>query len=312
MRKCRNCRSLLLGDVESCPRCGAPVPVVVGVGSVPASATAASPASPAPTPSPSWLPAPAPPVPAASAPSAPAGAAPIVPSYGRLSIPPPVPAAPIGTTPGTAAPGAAPPLREVWQPVVIESPAKAAPRRKPWAVTALGVVIALVVGAGVMHLRSDPLPAGTSAFVAGRGVTYTSPDGAFQAELPKQPEMDHQTLNVNGVHAQLYIALAQSDSYEMGVASVVLPVAVDPSRINDALDEMTSAGVKSANGTSVHKTLTTHGSLPALEVKFKAGDGYSGRMLVIASGSSLIMVLVHAKTGTDRLYKALEESLLIR
>src|SRR5262249_34578721 len=158
---------------------------------------------------------------------------------------------------------------------------------------ALAVAIAMVVGAGVMHLRSgDPLPSGTSAFVAGHGVDFVSPDGTFQAQMPTQPEVDRKTITVNGVNSTLYIAISQSDAYEMGVASVVFPAPFDSSRLNDALDQMTSEGVKSANGTSVSKTLTTHGSQPAMEVKFKAGDGYSGRMLVIASGSSLIMVIV--------------------
>ncbi len=54
------------------------------------------------------------------------------------------------------------------------------------------------------------------------------------------------------------------------------------------------------------------GPLPAIEGEFKAPDGYSARILVVAPGSTMILVVVHAKTGTDRLYKALEASLLIR
>ena len=312
MRKCRNCRSLLLGDVESCPRCGAPVPVAVAAGSWTSAAGSTAPPSAAPGPS-SWSPPPAPPA-TPAAPAPPGAGAPIVPSYGRLSIPSPVASAPIGAEPAAApgTPGAPPPLREVWQPVLTETPAKVASRPKPWGRVALAVAIALVVGAGVMHLRSgDPLPAGTSEYVAGHGVDFVSPDGTFQVQLPAQPEVDHKAISVNGVNSTLYIAITQSDAYEMGVASVVFPVPFDQSRLNAALDDMTSEGVKSANGTSVSKTLTTHGSEPAMEVKFKAGDGYAGRMLVIASGKSLIMVIVHAKSGTDRLYKALEESLII-
>ena len=43
---------------------------------------------------------------------------------------------------------------------------------------------------GVMHLRSDPVPKDAEAFVAGKGVTYTSPDGSFQVQLPQQPVLD--------------------------------------------------------------------------------------------------------------------------
>jgi hypothetical protein len=54
------------------------------------------------------------------------------------------------------------------------------------------------------------------------------------------------------------------------------------------------------------------GTLPAIEGEFNAPDGYSARVLVVARGATMIMVLVHARSGTDRLYKALESQLLIR
>ena len=40
--------------------------------------------------------------------------------------------------------------------------------------------------------------------------------------------------------------------------------------------------------------------------------GYDARLLVVLSGSTLVVLLVHAKSGTDRLYQALEASLIIR
>src|SRR5262245_51535616 len=295
MRKCGQCRSLLLGDVETCPRCGAPVPVAVGVApavtsagsppapsvaapapswpSAPPAPTAAAPSwAPAPAaPPPSWPPAPAPaaPAPAWGAPVAPApswppappagpaaSAAPAsetsrAPSYGRLSIPPPVPPTPVGAAYAPAAPAAQAPVSDAWQPFVIAAPAKPAIHHKPWARVALAVVVALVVGAAVMHLRSDKMPAGTSAFVAGNGVTYSSPDGAFQVQLPEQPQVQRQTLNFNGVRAPLYIGVVQTNSYVIGVASIVSPTRFSRSRVNDALDAMATQGAKSAHGTGL-------------------------------------------------------------
>jgi hypothetical protein len=88
-------------------------------------------------------------------------------------------------------------------------------------------------------------------------------------------------------------------------------VPFDQSRVHDALDEMATQGVKSAHGTGVRKVMTMHGAQPALDARFKA-DGHVGHMLVIATDSSIILLFVYAKSGTDRLYKALDESLLIR
>jgi hypothetical protein len=62
----------------------------------------------------------------------------------------------------------------------------------------------------------------------------------------------------------------------------------------------------------VHKDVTMRGAQPAIEGRFNAPDGYRAHLLVVASGSTLIMLIVHAKMGTDRLYKALEASLVVR
>jgi hypothetical protein len=281
MRRCSSCRSLLLGDLDSCPRCNAPLRVAVGVAPAAAPAPAAFAAPTVAAPTPAWPPAPA----APSAPSAPA-------PYGRLSIP----------TPGAFTPA---------QQYVVETPAKTATLRKPWARVALAVAVVLVVGAAIMHLRSDPLPAGTTAFVSGDGVTYTSPDGAFQVQLPQQPEVQHHMLTINGVNAPLYLGIVQTHSYAIGVASLVSPVPFNRSRINDALDAMASQGVKSAHGTGVHKVMTMHGAQPAIDARFKV-NGHVGHMLAVATDSSIILLFVFAKSGTDRLYKALDDSLLIR
>jgi hypothetical protein len=254
-------------------------------------------------PAPSWPPAPATP----SAPTA--GPSSRVPSYGRLSIPSPVASAPLGAPPAPA-PSTTPPAYEAWQPYVTETPAATAAGHKPWARVALAVVIVLVVGAAIMHLRSDPLPAGTSDFVAGKGVTYTSPDGAFQVQLPQQPQVIQQTFTLNGVSAPLYIGVNQSNSYVIEVASIVSPVPFG-SRVNDALNEMAAQRVKSAHGVGVRQVTTMHGSQPALDARFKA-NGHVAHMLVVATDSSVILLMVYAKSGTDRLYKALDDSLLIR
>jgi hypothetical protein len=315
MRRCSSCRSLLLGDVELCPRCGAPVAVAVGVGpavtsSTPPPTAAAWPPAPARAPTASSAPASWPP--ATTAP-APAATPPRAPSYGRLSIPSPVAAAPLGAAPApvTPTPTAPAPVYDAWQPYVVEAPAKTAIHHNPWARVALAVAIVLVAGAAIMHLRSDPLPAGTSAFVAGEGVTYTSPDGAFQVQLPQQPQVQHQMLNVNGVRAPLYIGFVQANSYVIGVASIVSPVRFDRSRINDALDAMATQGAKSSHGTGLRKVMTMHGSQPAIDARFKV-DGHVGHMLAVATDSSIILLIVYAKSGTDRLFKALDDSLIIR
>jgi uncharacterized protein with ACT and thioredoxin-like domain len=59
------------------------------------------------------------------------------------------------------------------------------------------------------------------------------------------------------------------------------------------------------------KRATTFGSMPAIEGRFKGPDGYGARILVVASGAKVFEVVVHAKSGADRLLKAFESSLTI-
>ena len=176
----------------------------------------------------------------------------------------------------------------------------------------LAVVIAIVVGAAVLHLRSDPLPPGTSAFASGGGVTYTSPDGSFQVQLPKAPEMQQEQIPVNGTSEMLYTAVASTDAYEIGGGSMALPASLSPAQASAALDTVLTGAIKSVDGKISHKTVISRGTLPAIEGQFKDSHGYQARMMVVLSRSSLIVLLVHAKSGVDRLYKALDASLIIR
>src|SRR5262249_28060939 len=154
MRKCRSCGYILLGEADTCGRCGAPLAVVTaGVAAAPASAAAAEPAAAAAAPA---APAAWPPV---AAPTSAPASAPATPSWG----PPPPPGGPVSVGP---AGHPLPAIRESWQPVTMPTEPARQPRSTRRGLIALAVAIALVVGAGVMHFRSDPLPKGTSAFVA--------------------------------------------------------------------------------------------------------------------------------------------------
>jgi hypothetical protein len=200
----------------------------------------------------------------------------------------------------------------MWSPIAIAAPAERETRSKPLGLSILAIVVAIVLVAGVMHLRADPLPAGTSEFASGGGITYTSPDGAFQVQLPKAPEMQQEPIAVNGGTEILYTAVASTDDYEIGGGSLMLPSTLSRTDAATALDLVLTQSIKSANGTVSHKTVTSRDTLPALQGDFKDAHGYPARILVVLSHSSLIVLLVHAKSGVDRLFKALNASLIIR
>ncbi|HEV7526266.1 MAG TPA: hypothetical protein VGP92_14940 [Acidimicrobiia bacterium] len=237
------------------------------------------------------------------------------PASAKAAAPAPAPwAPPPPTGPPVPAGGAAQPLpalRESWQPVTISEPVTQ-PRSTRLGIVVLVVAIVVAAGLGVMHLRADPLPAGTSAFVAGGGVTYTSPDGAFQVQLPKAPTVDQRALDMSSQSVRVYFASADTNDYAMVVASIALPVAPQPGQVNAMLDDMMNGGLAQTNGTLVRKTVTMRGALPALEGQFTLPHDIKAHLLIVASGNAMVMLIVGARSGTDRLYKALETSLIIR
>ncbi|MDQ1383817.1 MAG: hypothetical protein QOG65_1196 [Actinomycetota bacterium] len=295
MRKCGSCGYLLLGDGDDCGRCGALLPPVqttaVGAGAVDSAAP-----------------------PDAATPSQSPAAGPSRPPFGRLSIPPPVPAP--APTPGPADAYAAgsppPPAAETRAPGMSVGPTDPVrpPRATRLGVIALVVAIACAAGFGAMHLHSDPLPAGTNAFVAGEGVTYTSPDGSFQVQLPHTPVLDTRAITLNSIPATVYTADTQADGYDVAVASIAFPDRLSSLQMQRALDAAFKERISVAGGTLERKDLTMRDKLPAVEGRFNR-NGVHAHLLIVASASALVLIAVSAKSGTDRLYKALEASLIV-
>jgi hypothetical protein len=273
MRKCGSCGYLLLGDGDSCSHCGAPVAQLAGA--VPAAAPSA------PTPPP------------------------------RFAPPPPLPRA---TVPGLADAPSAPlpqflsPGRE-WQPLGPSTPPRRAKRSKA-RIVMLAVVLALglsIYGA-VLHPGSNALPSGTSAFAKGDGVDYQSPDGSYMAQFPKTPVQSHDVEQLQGFTTTVNTASVETDDYEMATGSIALPAKPTSAQSSELLHDALNAGISKAGGTNPQETPLTRGGLPALQATFKAPDGYNAKGLVMLDGKWLFVFLVHAKTGTDKLFDALDKS----
>jgi hypothetical protein len=173
---------------------------------------------------------------------------------------------------------------------------------------ALGVVAAVFAGGLVRGFFGNGLPSGTSAFVGGHGVEYTAPDNSYLAHFPKQPVEDQEPVTVGSVTANVTSALVQTDDYEIGTASMQLPIAVPAEQIDGVLDGAMNGGIVQIDGKLQTKNRVTRGGYTAVEATFKASDGYSAHGLVMIHGTRMYMEFVHAKTGTDRLFKALDAS----
>jgi hypothetical protein len=201
----------------------------------------------------------------------------------------------------------------VWRPPsppVVTAPARSAPTAR---LAIVALLLLVLGGAGYRFAtKGDALPKGTSDYVAGHGVDYTAPDGSYSARFPVEPEVTQEPVTIGSVTATVNAAIATTGDYEIGVASIQLPVTVPPDRVDEVLDGALNGGLTSANGKLVSKQRIERGGLPANDAKFKAPDGYSARVLVMLAGSRLYVLFVHAKGGTDKLFRALDASFVPR
>jgi len=165
---------------------------------------------------------------------------------------------------------------------------------------------------GVEHrMHADSLPPGTSEFVAGRGVPYTSPDHTFDARFPSVPSVESRMIPLSSHFVTIHMADLQTDDYEIVAASVELPVAVPAEQASPVMHEVLTKAATDQGDTITSQTDVTQQGVPGIEVHVKVHDGYNARFLVLMSGSRLYLLGVHSKRGTDRLYNALVSSLVM-
>ena len=288
MRKCDACGYLLFGDGDSCNHCGAPLPAVTVTVAAPAAPAASAAPPPAPSPSPAW-PVAAPPAPAP--PPASRGAAP-------------------AWTPGLAPPAPPPsgPPRDVWRPEPVIATAAPVKKRHRGKIALLSVVA--VLGAFIAYgayARNQP-PPGTADFVAGHGVDFTAADGSYTAQFPKDPLVQTNPVTIQGAQLTVTAASVTTDDYEVMTASMALPMSIPADRVDQALEDGLQGSVSGAKGDLKSKHRVTRGGLPAIDATFEAPDGYTARELILLAGNHIDLLFVHAKTGVDKLFHALDKS----
>jgi hypothetical protein len=209
---------------------------------------------------------------------------------------------------------ALPPVNEFWRPapapVIHTPPAKSTPK----GLLALVLVVALLLaGAGyALHARSNALPSGTSAFVEGDGIVFSSPDGSYAAQFPEEPVVDSQPMTIESVTVSVSSATVRTDDYELAAASMTLPVSPPADEVNRLLEASLDGGAQRADADVVSRKRVTRGGLPGIDAKLKAPDGYEARALVMLSSSHLYVLFVHSKTGTDELFDAFDASFVVQ
>ncbi len=296
MRKCDGCSYLTFGDGDVCKHCGSALPADTPAALV----TSGAPAGPvvaAAAVAPSFV-APAPP------PSAP----------DDYWVKPRQPSA--ATAPWAPSVGRVPTSRAGWSPTE-PAPLPTAPTTGRAMSRVIMVLVAIIsVALGRMAFdrvfgNANAIPAGTSAFVAGRGVEYSSPDLTFTAKFPSTPTVQQKQFSNASASATLNLAQVQTDDYEVVGASMVLPAELPADQVDTVLHEILTEGVAAQNAKIVSEHHVTHGGARGIEVRAKVSDGYDARLMALNSGSRIYMLGVHAKVGTQRLYDALVGSFVV-
>jgi hypothetical protein len=173
------------------------------------------------------------------------------------------------------------------------------------------VFVALAGGGYLLKSRGSQVPAAAADFVKGEGIPYTSADGTYTAQMPEAPDIVQQPITVQGVTVNMSAAVLQRDDYQMATASILLPVDVEHSNLDDVLDSALDGGLSVVSGERFRAERTTRGGLPALDASIKGPDGYRARVLVMASNNKMYVLFALAKTGTDKLFDALDESFVV-
>jgi hypothetical protein len=290
VRKCPKCGYILLGAVDNCTNCGEQLAASVGAAQANTTPTAPPPPEP-----PQFAPPPSP----FAAPSAPAPQS----SFGA----PPAPyAAPDANSPGMYSPTA-------WAPAPTPFDMKVTRRRSPLLRIAIAVIIGLVLtGAGASFLQDkNALPSGTNDFAKGNGIPYSPADRSYTAQFPCAPEESSEQIPVGNSVMTMYLADCQTDNYEIGIAEAALPASIAQAQANDALDSGLQNAASGMKGSIQSKAQTTVDGFPAEDVHGKAGDGYPVRMRAIITPQHVFILMVHTKTGADRLSDALKASFVM-
>ena len=77
------------------------------------------------------------------------------------------------------------------------------------------------------------------------------------------------------------------------------------------LHDILNGGVVATDGKVVSEQHVVRDGVPGIEIRAKVPDGYGARIMVLSSGRRIFMLGVHSKRGTDRLYDALVDSLIM-
>ncbi len=180
-------------------------------------------------------------------------------------------------------------------------------------VLAFVVIASMALGWVAMgqFLKHDKVPADAKDFVAGHGVSFSSPDHTFDAQFPSQPTLIQKQFSVVSSMTTLNLAQAQTADYEVVVASMVVPVRIPDSEVDAAIHQILEAGATAQDARITSEKKVTVVGAPGIEVRAKINDGYDARLLVIVSGSHFYLLGVHATSGVGRLYDALIASLII-
>ena len=111
-------------------------------------------------------------------------------------------------------------------------------------------------------LGADPLPSGTSAFVAGQGFRYSSPDHTFDARFPQAPTVSRETIPVATSSATISLAQVQTDDYEVVAGSMVLPIPIPSTDIGNTLEKILEQAVAAQDAKVTSETQINRYGVP--------------------------------------------------
>jgi hypothetical protein len=173
-------------------------------------------------------------------------------------------------------------------------------------VVALAAVIGLAIAAGVITITSRHTENVAADPASATGISYTSPDGRFQAKFPRQPTTKTVPSSVANTRLSVFYAVTGDPLTEVGNEQV-LNDEVPRSAYDSTLRIAMSSFAAGANATLDSQKVTTFRGYPARTGSITISTGEKLTVTIFFnSATSLYVLASDAGTSYDNLVKSFE------
>jgi hypothetical protein len=177
----------------------------------------------------------------------------------------------------------------------------------------LAAAVVLCIGAVVVVsiFGNDPPPA-LDGYMDGKGIVYTTADRQMQVRLAEQPDVQQQSLPINGATLDQTNAVIMHKTYEMAVFELHgLPAGMTPVQVRASLRGGMTGMVVAADLESKGTEPAKFRGYEALRGSARDDEGASVETLLFYTPKGMYGLVAHTRHGTKDVLREMEESVVL-